>query len=276
MKEKDLKALTDKLMKEKNIKDVAQLQDVLKDILKEGVETLLTAEMDETLGYDKYSNEGEKSNYRNGTSKKTVRSDLGEVELDIPRDRNGEFEPKLVPKYSRDISTIEEKVISMYGRGMTTRDISEHIEEMYGTELSAESISRMTDKILPLIEQWQNRPLQSHYYFIFMDAVFYKVRENNRIMNKAAYIVIGIDDEGQKDVLGIWIGEHENSKFWLKILTDMKNRGIQKVNIFSIDGLPGCQQAILATYPKAEVQRCIIHNRPDMSPTKTSMRLPKT
>ncbi len=259
MIEKDLKALTDKLMKEKNIKDVAQLQDVLKDILKEGVETLLTAEMDETLGFDKYSNTGEKSNYRNGTSKKTVRSDLGEIDLAIPRDRNGEFEPKLVPKYSRDISTIEEKVISMYGRGMTTRDISDHIQDMYGMELSAESISRMTDKILPLIDQWQNRPLQSHYYFIFMDAVFYKVRENNRIMNKAAYIVIGVDNEGHKDVLGIWIGEHENSKFWLKILTDMKNRGIQKVNIFSIDGLPGFQQAILATYPKAEVQRCIIH-----------------
>jgi transposase-like protein len=259
MKEKSTKDLAKELLEGKDIKDVMELQNVLKEILKSGVETLLEAELDQELGYEKYSNVGVKTNYRNGTSKKTVRSDLGEVELDIPRDRNGEFEPKLVPKHSRDISMIEEKIISMYGKGMTTRDISNHINDMYGFELSAESISHITDKVLPEVEAWQQRPLKKQYYFIFMDAIFYKVKNNNRVVNKAAYIVIGIDSEGQKDVLGIWIGEYENSKFWLKILTDLKNRGIKKVNIFSVDGLPGFQQAILATYPNAEVQRCIIH-----------------
>ncbi len=259
MKDNDVKELAKELLEGKNIKDVTQLQEVLKEILKSGVETLLEAELDEELGYEKYSNEGEKTNYRNGKTKKKVRSDLGEVEIDVPRDRNGDFEPQLVPKYSRDISGMEEKVISMYGKGMTTRDISEHIHEMYGYELSAESISRMTDKVLPIVEEWQQRPLESHYYFIFMDAIFYKVKQNNRVMNKAAYIVIGINREGYKEVLGIWIGEHENSKFWLKILTDLKNRGILKVNVFSVDGLPGFQQAILATFPNSVVQRCVIH-----------------
>jgi len=259
MKDKDTKKLAKELLEGKNIKDVAQLQEFLKDVLKSGVETLLEAELDEELGYEKYSNEGVKDNYRNGKTKKTVRSELGEIEIEVPRDRNGEFEPKIVPKHSRDISMIEEKIISMYGKGMTTRDISDHINDMYGYELSAESISHITDKILPIIEEWQQRALEQHYYFIFMDAIFYKVRQNNRVMNKAAYIVIGINREGYKEVLGIWIGEHENSKFWLKILTDLKNRGVQRVNIFSVDGLPGFQQAILATYPKAEVQRCIIH-----------------
>lgn len=259
MSKKVVRDLTKELLKNKDIKGVADLQSVLKDILKEGVETLLEAELDEELGYDRYSNEGMKNNYRNGSSKKTVRTDLGEVELDIPRDRNGEFEPELVPKHSRDLSAIEDKVIGMYGRGMTTRDISNQIEEMYGIPLSAASISRLTDKILPAIEEWQYRPLLSRYHFVFMDAIHYKVKHNNRIVNKAAYIVVGVDEDGYKDVLGIWIGENETSKFWLKILTDLKNRGVQIVDIFSVDGLPGFKQAILATFPKAIIQRCIIH-----------------
>ncbi|XMB71876.1 IS256 family transposase [Mycoplasmatota bacterium WC30] len=259
MSKKAVKELTKELMKNKDIKGVADLQSVLKEMLKEGVETLLEAELDEELGYERYSNGGGKTNYRNGASKKTVRTDLGEVELDIPRDRNNDYEPKLVPKHSRDLSDIEDKVISMYGRGMTTRDISDHIEEIYGIPLSATSISRMTDKIIPVIEDWQFRPLLERYYFVFMNAIHYKVKQNNRIVSKAAYIVIGVDEDGYKDVLGIWIGENESSKFWLKILTDLKNRGIKTVDIFSVDGLPGFKQAILATYPKAIVQRCIIH-----------------
>jgi len=251
--------MTKELMKDKNITDVTELQSILKEMLKNGVETLLEAELDDELGYDRYDNSTPKSNYRNGTSKKTVRTDLGEVELNIPRDREGEFEPQIVPKNTRDLSAIEDKVISMYGKGMSQRDISEHIEEIYGLPLSAQTISRMTDKIMPVIEEWQNRPLNSEYYFVFMDAIHYKVKHNNRIVSKAAYIVIGINDDGYKDVLGIWIGENESSKFWLKVLTDLKNRGVEQVDIFSVDGLSGFEQAIKATYPNTIVQRCIVH-----------------
>jgi len=187
------------------VNDVVGLQSILKDMLKQGVENLLTSELDEELGYDKYDRQKEKDNYRNGYSKKTVRSDLGELDLNIPRDRNNEFEPELVPKNTRDISAIEDKVISMYAKGMSTRDISSHIEDLYGIPLSAESVSRMTDKIVPLIEEWQNRPLNPHYPFVFMDAIHYKVKNNNRIVSKAAYVVVGIDKDGFKDVLGLWL-----------------------------------------------------------------------
>ena len=251
--------LVKQLMENEGVNDVVGLQSILKDMLKQGVENLLTSELDEELGYDKYERKNEKDKYRNGYSKKTVRSDLGELDLSIPRDRNNEFEPELVPKNTRDISAIEDKVISMYAKGMSTRDISSHIEDLYGIPLSAESVSRMTDKIMPLIEEWQNRPLNPYYPFVFMDAIHYKVKNNNRIVSKAAYVVVGIDEDGYKDVLGLWIGENETSKFWLKVLTDMKNRGVQKVSIFSIDGLSGFTEAIKATYPDAIVQRCIIH-----------------
>ncbi len=258
-KKTKISELTKELMEDKNIKDVADLQSVLKEMLKSGVETLLEAELDDELGYDRYSREGSSSNYRNGKSSKRVRTDLGEIDLEIPRDRNGEFEPQIVPKHSSDLSAIEDKVISMYGKGMSQRDISEHIEDIYGMPISAQTISRMTDKIIPLIEEWQNRPLESSYPFVFMDAIHYKVKQNNRILSKAAYVVVGINMDGMKDVLGIWIGENETSKFWLKVLTDLKNRGVQDVTIFSVDGLPGFEQAIKATYPTSIVQRCIIH-----------------
>ena len=251
--------LTKELMKNEKIEGVADLQSALKEMLKQGVETLLEGELEEELGYRKYDNRNEKTNYRNGHSKKTVRTDLGEIQMSVPRDRNGDFEPQILPKNSRDLSAIEDKVISMYGKGMSQRDISDHIEEIYGIPLSAQSISRLTDKIIPLVEQWQNRPLKEEYYFVFMDAIHYKVKTNNRIVSKAAYIVVGIDDDGFKDVLGIWIGANETSKFWLKVLTDLRNRGVNKVHIFSVDGLPGFNNAIKASYPESIVQRCIIH-----------------
>jgi transposase-like protein len=251
--------LTKELMRGGDIKDVANLQLMLKEMLKNGVETLLEAELNEELGYEKYNSTSPKTNYRNGSSKKRVRTDLGEIDLNIPRDRNSEFEPEIVPKNSKDLSAIEDKVISMYGKGLTTRDISDHIEDIYGIPLSAQTVSRMTDKIIPVIEEWQQRALSPEYYFVFMDAIHYKVKHNNRVVSKAAYVVVGIDDDGYKDVLGIWIGENETSKFWLKVLTDLKNRGVQKVDIFSVDGLPGFKQAILATYPNSIVQRYIIH-----------------
>ncbi len=167
--------LTKELMQDRDIKDVAELQSVLKEMLKNGVESLLEAELDEELGYEKYDNQTPKSNCRNGSSSKRIRTDIGAIDLDIPRDREGEFEPQIVPKNSRDLSVIEDKVISMYAKGMTQRDISDHIEEIYSIPLSAQSISRMTDKIIPVIEEWQNRPLKKEYYFVFMDAIHYKV-----------------------------------------------------------------------------------------------------
>ena len=258
-KKTKINELTKELMEKEGVKDVAGLQSILKDMLKQGVENLLSSELEEELGYEKHDRSTEKDNYRNGYSKKTVRSDLGEIDLSVPRDRNNDFEPELVPKHTRDISAIEDKVISMYAKGMSTRDISSHIEDLYGIPLSAESVSRMTDKIIPLIEEWQNRPLSEYFTFVFMDAVHYKVKQNNRIISKAAYVVVGIDEDGYKDVLGLWIGENETSKFWLKVLTDMKNRGVLKVSVFSIDGLPGFPEAIKATYPNAIIQRCIIH-----------------
>ncbi len=259
MKKTEIAKLTEEIMEKHNVEGVADLQSVLKEMLKQGVESLLEAELDEELGYSKYKRNKENGNYRNGKTTKTVRTDIGEVEISTPRDRNGEFEPQLLPKNSKDLSAIEDKVISMYGRGMTQRDISEHIEELYGIPLSAQSISRMTDKILPVIEQWQNRPLLKTYYFVFMDAIHYKVKVNHRIVSKAAYVVVGIDEDGFKDVLGIWVGENESSKFWLKVLTDLRNRGVEEVKIFSVDGLSGFVEAIKASYPNSIVQRCIIH-----------------
>ncbi len=258
-KKEGMKKLTKELMKNKEITNAMELQEALKEMLKHGVESLMEAELDEELGYDRYDRKTPKTNYRNGKTSKVVRSDIGNVDIDVPRDRNSEFESKLLGKNESDLSLIEDKVISMYAKGMSTRDISSHIEEMYDMSLSAQSISRMTDKIIPKIEEWQNRVLQEEYAFVFMDAIHYKVKQNNRIVSKAAYVVIGIDYEGYKDVLGIWIGENESSKFWLKIMTDMQNRGVKRVQIFSVDGLSGFKQAILASYPESIIQRCIIH-----------------
>lgn len=258
-KSRKMQDLMKTLMEDNEIKDVGNLQLMLKEMMKNGVETLLQGELDDHLGYSKSERSDDKSNYRNGFSSKNVKTDYGEVNLSIPRDRNGDFEPELVPKNSSDLSAISDKVISMYAKGMSTRDISSHIQDLYGLPLSASSISQMTDKVLPLINEWQNRALEEHYPFIFMDAIHFKVKESNRIVSKAAYVVLGINDDGYKDVLGIWIGHNESSKFWLKVLTDLKNRGVKKVDIFSIDGLSGFQQAILATYPESTIQRCIIH-----------------
>lgn len=261
MKKNDSKIgkLARELLENGDITDMTDLQKVMNEMLKQGTEALLEAELEKELGYSRYNRKAEKENYRNGYSEKTVKSDAGDIQLSIPRDRNGEFEPEIVPKNSRDISSIQDKVLSMYAKGMSTRDISDHIQDLYGTGMSAESISRITNKILPVIEDWQNRPLKAHYPFVFLDAIHYKVKSNNRIVNKAAYIAIGVDDDGYKDVLGIWIGENESSKFWLKILTDLKNRKVKDVGIFSIDGLSGFKEAIKASYPESIIQRCIVH-----------------
>jgi transposase-like protein len=232
------------------------MKDMFKDILQETLE----AEMDTQLGYDKYDvSEKQTQNSRNGYSKKTIKSELGSVELDVPRDRNGEFEPKILPKYQRNVTGIEDKVMALYTAGMTTRDIAEQVKNLYDVEISAEMVSNITNRIIPVVTEWQNRPLETTYSFVFMDAIHYKVREDKQIVVKAAYIVLGVNMDGAKEVLGIWIGANESSKFWLSVLNDLKNRGVQDILIFCVDGLNGFKEAIGAVYPFAKIQRCIIH-----------------
>lgn len=247
------------MIKENQFQNVGDIHSYLKDLFKDTIQEMLEAELDASLGYPKNEKYVDSDNERNGHSQKTVKSQFGEFELNIPRDRKGDFEPKIVPKYKRDISGLEEKIISLYSRGLSTRDIHDQIKDLYGIETSAEMVSKITDRIVPEIKEWQNRALEPMYPFVFMDAIHYKVREDGHILNKAAYVVLGIDIEGNKDILGIWIGENESSKFWLRVLTELKNRGVQEVLIFCVDGLSGLKEAIQAAYPKAEIQRCIIH-----------------
>lgn len=243
-----------------NFQSVTDVSAYLKDIFKDVIQELLEAELDAKLGYSKNDIESKGTdNSRNGYSPKTLKSEFGEVQIQVPRDRKGEFEPQIVPKYQRNVSGIEEKVVSLYARGMSTRDIEDQIRDLYGISISAEMVSKITDRIAPEIKEWQQRPLESVYPFVFMDAIHYKIKEDGRILNRAAYVVLGVTVEGNKDILGIWIGEHESSKFWLGVLTDLKNRGVQDVLLFCVDGLTGLKEAINAAYPKAEIQRCIIH-----------------
>ncbi len=248
------------IIADNDITNVADVYSLLKDSFKDILQELMEAEMDATLGYEKnQKGDSEVENKRNGYSTKTVKSQYGEIPLAIPRDRNGEFEPKLIPKYQRDISGIEEKIISLYARGLSTRDIHDQLQDLYGIELSAEMVSKITDKIIPEIKEWQTRPLNAIYAFVFMDCIHYKVREDGRILNRAAYVVLGVTLDGYKDILSITVGANETSKFWLGMLNDLKNRGVQDVLFFCVDGLPGFKEAIEAVYPKAQIQRCVIH-----------------
>lgn len=248
------------IIAENDINSVEDVYTLFKDSFKDMMQELLEAEMDASIGYIKNNKSDVTSeNKRNGYSPKTVKSQYGEFQVDIPRDRAGEFEPKIIPKYQRGISGIEEKVISLYARGMTTRDIHDQLQDLYGIELSADMVSKITDKILPEVKEWQSRPLDPVYPFIFMDAIHYKIREDGRIINRAAYVVLGVTLDGNKDILSISIGANESSKFWLGMLNDLKNRGVKEVLFFCVDGLTGFKEAINAVYPDAEVQRCIIH-----------------
>lgn len=243
-----------------NFSSPDDILNAMKEMFRDVLQEVLEAEMDSHLGYDKNDlSQKNTLNRRNGYSSKTIKSELGPVKIDIPRDRNGEFEPKIVPKYQRNINGIEEKVTALYAAGMTTRDISEQIKNLYDVELSAEMVSNITNRILPIVTEWQNRPLESTYSFIFMDAIHYKVREDKQIVVKAAYVVLGVNMDGEKEVLGIWIGANESSKFWLSVLNDLRNRGVQDVLVFCVDGLNGFKEAIGAVYPFAKIQRCIIH-----------------
>ena len=244
-----------------DIKTADDLNNAFKSLYHDVVQVMLENEMSNHLGFDKGSKAPkETENRRNGYSDKKVRSSFGELLLSVPRDREDEFEPVIVEKHSRELSSdIENKIISMYAKGMSTRDISDHINEIYGFSLSAESVSKITDTIMEQAKEWQARPLEAVYPFLFLDAVHYSVRTNGKVIKRAAYVVLGISLEGKKDVIGIYIGENETSKFWLQVLTDMKSRGVKDVLISSIDGLAGFSDAIKSVFPKAEVQRCIVH-----------------
>lgn len=236
------------------------VQDMLKDLLGDTLQGLLESEMENELGYSKYDYANKDTdNSRNGYSKKNVVSSMGEIGLDIPRDRNGEFEPQIVKKHQTDISNIEDQVLSMYAKGMTTRDISDHLKTVYGVDASAEMISKMTDRILPIAKEWQNRPLDRTYAIVFMDAIHYNVRQDNAIVKKAVYIAIGIKLNGSKEVLGMWVGGNESAKYWLGVLNEIKNRGVEDIMIVSVDGLTGFVDAIHAVFPNTEIQRCIVH-----------------
>ena len=254
------KEFIDSLIAHYNPKDVNDVQEMLKDLLGDTLQGMLEAEMDEHLGYTKYDYRNkETEDSRNGHSPKTVTSSMGEIALDIPRDRQGSFEPQVVKKHQTDISSIEDQVLSMYAKGMTTRDISDHLNSVYGVDASAEMISRMTDKILPMAKEWQNRPLDRKYAIVFMDAVQFNVRQDGHVVKKAVYVAIGVRLNGRKDVLGMWIGGNESAKYWLGVLNELKNRGVEDIMIISVDGLTGFVDAIGAVFPKTEIQRCIVH-----------------
>lgn len=248
------------LIAEYGIKDMNDVHEFVKMLTAETIQAALDAELDSELGYSKYDYKNKQTtNSRNGHSVKTVQGNMGEMELQIPRDRDGEFEPQLVKKHQTDISSIEDKVIFLYSQGVSTRDIQKTMQEMYGINVDDSRVSKITDKILPLIKEWQERPLQSVYAMVILDAIHYNVRDNGIVTKKAAYVAIGTDLEGKKDVLGIWLGANESSKYWLSVLNGLKNRGVSDILIASVDGLSGFVEAIHAAFPKTEVQRCIIH-----------------
>lgn len=254
------KDLLKSFIKENDLKTATDVQEALKELFAETLQEMLEAEMDNHLGYSKYDYKNKNTaNSRNGKAKKRVTSNLGEFELQVPRDRESEFEPQVVKKRQTDVSSIEDQVISMYARGMSTRDIGDHLHEIYGIEASPTLISNITDKILPLIQEWQTRPLESIYPIIFLDAIHYKVRQDAKVVTKAAYVIIGVNMQGLKDVLGIWVGENESAKYWLTVLNELRNRGVKDILIASIDGLTGFKDAIKAVFPQDEIQRCIIH-----------------
>ena len=258
--EEAMNNLVKAVLKSGDVKTVFDVEDKLKKSFGKIIQEMLEAEMTEHLGHDKYEYTKEnKENYRNGSSKKKVKSNLGQLELNIPRDRNGEFEPMIVPKNSRDISNIEQQIINLYGMGNSTREISNFIEELYGFSVSAELVSNITDKIVPEMEEWKNRRLEEVYPFVYIDAIHFNVKENGVIGKKAAYVAMGISKSGIKEVLGIYIGENETSKFWMTVFNNLKNRGIKDILVLSSDGLSGIKEAIATAFPTTEHQTCIVH-----------------
>ena len=260
MKKEDPKQeVIKQLLQMYEINSCEDIENALKDLLSSTIKNVLEAELDEHLGYKKSERLGESSNFRNGYKTKKIRSKFGDIKLEVPQDRDSSFEPRIVKKRSKDISSIEQKIINMYAKGMSTRQISETMRDIYGFDVSKDFVSNVTDKILPQIEEWQNRPLSEVYPIILIDAIHYSVKEDNEIRKLAAYIVLGINNDGRKEVLTIEIGSNESAKHWLGVLNELKKRGVKDIFILCADGLTGIKEAINAVYPETLYQRCIIH-----------------
>lgn len=259
--ENERRAKIRELLQAGNIRSMDDIQNLFKETIAEFMESGLDAELEDELGYSKYDYKSKDTdNSRNGRSSKTLRTSFGDVEVAVPRDRKGEFEPQLLKKNQTSISQdIEEKILSMYAKGMTTSDIESHIRDIYGIEVSDTTVSRVTDKILPIAKEWQQRPLESVYAVVFLDAIHFHVRSEGQIVKKAVYIAIGINLDGRKDVLGMWVGENESAKFWATVLNGLRNRGVEDIFIACTDNLTGFSAAIEAVFPKTEIQNCIIH-----------------
>jgi putative transposase len=244
----------------KGPEDLIGEQGLLKQLTKALVERAMHAELTHHLGYEKHDSGGKGSgNSRNGTSTKTLKGDFGEAVIEVPRDRNGTYEPKIVPRHQRRFSGFDDKILSMYARGMTTREIQGHLQEIYGVEVSPSLISEITDAVIEEVKAWQTRPLEPLYPILFLDALMVKMRHEGRVENRAVYVAIGIDLDGRKDVLGLWTSANEGAKFWLQVLTELRNRGVKDIFIACVDGLKGFPQAIETVFPQAQVQLCIVH-----------------
>ena len=253
------KKILEILQENYDIENAQDLSKALKDLFKDSLQEMMNAEFDNSMGYEKHDKVSEKTNYRNGGTKKNLKSEFGEFEFETPRDRKNEFEPIIVPKNKRDVSGIEDKIISLYGRGLSTREINDQIQDLYGIEVSATMVSNITDQVIPMVKEWQERPLEEVYPICFIDALHFSVRQEHTVIKKAAYIVLGVNSLGEKDILGIWIGENESAKFWLGVLNDLKGRGVKDILIMCSDGLTGLKDAITAAFPKTIQQRCIVH-----------------
>lgn len=254
------KEFIQQFLAQNDIKSAKDIETALRDLMKETLQTMLEGELTQQLGYSKYEySDDEKTNYRNGYSKKTVHSSSGDIELDIPRDRNGEFDPTIVEKGSKDISNIEEKIIRMYARGISNREIYSQMQELYGVRISPDMVTAITDKVIPAIRDWQKRPLDDVYPVVFVDATYFYVKDEGSVGKKAVYVILGINSEGYKDILGFYVGEAESAKYWLNIFNELKSRGLKDILILCADGLKGLPEAIATAYPKTEFQRCIVH-----------------
>ena len=245
-------------MKKENPVKAEEVRAKIKRLVQETLQDALEGELDEFMGYPKHQS-NTSDNSRNGHSVKTVQTDSGPMELEVPRDRKSDFQPKLIRKRQTVLDDVEDKIVAMYAKGMTTRDIQEILSDMYGMDISPSLISRLTDRVLPRLEEWQNRPLQERYVIVCFDCIFYKVRHEGKVENKAIYVLIGLGLDGKKELLGFWINKTESSSYWLGIFNELKGRGLKDVFIFSVDGLSGIEKAINAAYPESDVQRCIVH-----------------
>jgi transposase-like protein len=254
-----IKQLAQKLVKENKFEGLRDVEDLLGTMMKEMVQEVLKAEMSNHLGYEKHER-SDSENFRNGHSKKTLKTSVGALEIEVPRDRKSEFKPQLVKNRETLGESIEEKIIAMYGRGMSTRDINAHLEEIYGIEVSADMVSDITDKIMPFVQEWQNRQLDNCYPVVFFDGIHYSIRKENRVTKACVYLCLAINSNGMKDILGMWVGEGaEGAKFWLTICNELKNRGVEDILIACMDGLKGLPDAVRTVFPKVDIQQCIIH-----------------